>query len=306
MELIENLLGLNWISMLAQTLNSAVPIILAALGGILAERSGVINIALEGIMLIGAYVAYAVGLYATSTIVGLMAGVFAGAIIGAFHAVLSIKYKTDQVISGTVINIFALGITAYLYRQLGLDKSVDTFSQWNIPLLSDIPFIGEIFFQQQPLVYITLILVVAVQIALFRTRWGLRTRAVGEHPRAADTAGIKVRQMRYLNVILSGVLAGLGGAWLIVEAVGSFTPNMTTGRGFMGLAAMVFGNWTPLGAFWACLLFTIPAAIQVKLQLINVPIPYQFLGMMPYILTIIVLVGAMRRSTPPTALGKHY
>ena len=306
MEFLSDLLGLNWVSMLAQTLNTAVPIVLAALGGILAERSGVINSALEGMMLIAAYAAFAIGVVTGSTLLGLCGGIAAGALLAAFHAVISIKYRTDQTISGTVLNIFAVGITAYLYRQFNMTESVETFQQWNIPILSDIPVIGEIFFQQQPLVYFTIILVGVVQLALFRTTWGLRTRAIGEHPRAADTAGIKVNRMRYLNVILSGALAGLGGAWLIVEAVGSFTPGMTTGRGFMGLAAMIFGNWTPIGAFLAALLFTIPGAVQVKLQLINAPIPYQFLGMLPYILTIIVLVGAVRRNKPPAAIGKPY
>lgn len=306
MDFLSQLLDLNWISMLSQTLNTAVPIVLAALGGILAERSGVINIALEGMMLIAAYAAFAIGVVTGSTLLGLCAGIAAGALLAAFHAVISIKYRTDQTISGTVLNIFAVGITAYLYRQFNMTESVETFQQWNIPLLSSIPILGEIFFQQQPLVYFTLLLVVIVQLALFRTTWGLRTRAIGEHPRAADTAGIKVNQMRYLNVILSGALAGLGGAWLIAEAVGSFTPGMTTGRGFMGLAAMIFGNWTPIGSFLAALLFTVPGAIQVKLQLINAPIPYQFLGMLPYILTIIVLVGAVRRNKPPAAIGKPY
>lgn len=305
-EFIKSLLELNWVSMLAQTLSTAVPIVLAALGGIMAERSGVINIALEGIMLFAAYVAFAIGLLADSTLIGLIAGVAFGGLLALFHGVLSIKYKVNQTISGTVMNIFAAGITGYLFRQFPTDKSVSTFTQWNVPVLSQIPVIGEVFFQQQPITYITLLLIVIVHFVLFRTSWGLRTRAIGEHPRAADTVGINVNRMRYINVIISGLLAGLGGAWLIAEGVGSFTPNMTTGRGFMGLAAMIFGSWTPLGAFLASLLFTIPAAIQVKLQLIGVPIPYQFLGMAPYILTIIALASAVRRVSPPSALGKPY
>jgi simple sugar transport system permease protein len=305
-EFIKSLLELNWVSMLAQTLSTAVPIVLAALGGIMAERSGVINIALEGIMLFAAYVAFAIGLLADSTLIGLIAGVAFGGLLALFHGVLSIKYKVNQTISGTVMNIFAAGITGYLFRQFPTDKSVSTFTQWNVPVLSQIPVIGEVFFQQQPITYITLLLIVIVHFVLFRTSWGLRTRAIGEHPRAADTVGVNVNRMRYINVIISGLLAGLGGAWLIAEGVGSFTPNMTTGRGFMGLAAMIFGSWTPLGAFLASLLFTIPAAIQVKLQLIGVPIPYQFLGMAPYILTIIALASAVRRVSPPSALGKPY
>jgi general nucleoside transport system permease protein len=266
----------------------------------------VTNIALEGIMLTSAYVAFGVGILTGSAVIGLVAAVLAGALIAGLHAMLSIKYKTNQVISGTVINIFAVGITGYLYRQFDTNKDLPTFPVVTIPLLADIPVIGEIFFQHQPLVFLMLALVAAVHVVLFRTRWGLRTRAVGEHPRAADTVGINVNRMRYANVILSGVLAGIGGAWLIVEAVGRFTPNMTTGRGFIGLAAMIFGGWSPIGAFFASLLFTLPEAIQVKLQLLGVPIPYQFLTMLPYLLTIVVLAGFGRRNAAPAALGKAY
>jgi simple sugar transport system permease protein len=305
-EFIQGLLQLNWVSMLAATLTSATPIVLAALGGILSERSGVTNIALEGIMLTSAYIAFATGILTGSALVGVLAAVIAGALIAALHALLSIKYKTNQVVSGTVINLFAVGITGYLYRQFDTNQDLSTFPVLAIPGLSQIPVIGEILFQHQPLVYVMLMLVAAVHVLIFRTRWGLRTRAVGEHPRAADTVGINVNRMRYANVILSGVLAGIGGAWLIVEAVGRFSPNMTTGRGFIGLAAMIFGNWSPIGALLASLLFTIPEAIQVKLQLLEVPIPYQFLTMLPYVLTIVVLAGFGRRSTAPAALGKHY
>jgi simple sugar transport system permease protein len=305
-EFLQGLSQINWISMLAATLTSATPIVLAALGGILAERSGVTNIALEGIMLTSAYVAYGAGILLGSTLGGLMVAIAAGALIALLHAVLSIKYRTNQVVSGTVINIFALGITGYLYRQFDSNSDLSTFPTIDIPLLSQIPVFGEIFFQQQPIVFLTLILVAVMHLVLFRTKWGLRTRAVGEHPRAAATVGVDVNRMRYINVILSGVLAGIGGAWLIVEAVGRFTPNMTTGRGFIGLAAMIFGNWTPLGALGASLLFTIPEAIQVKLQLLGVPIPYQFLTMLPYALTILVLTGFGRRSTAPAALGNPY
>jgi general nucleoside transport system permease protein len=305
-DFLQGLAQLNWISMLAATLTSATPIVLAALGGILSERSGVTNIALEGIMLTSAYVAYAAGVLLGSALAGLFAAIMAGALIALLHAVLSIKYRTNQVISGTVINIFAVGITGYLYRQFDSNSDVTTFPTLSIPGLSQIPVIGEIFFQHQPLVFATLMLVLLVHVLLFRTKWGLRTRAVGEHPRAADTVGINVNRMRYINVMLSGVLAGIGGAWLIVEAVGRFTPGMTTGRGFIGLAAMIFGNWSPIGALIASLIFTIPEAIQVKLQLLNVAIPYQFLTMLPYLLTILVLTGFGRRSSAPTALGKPY
>jgi simple sugar transport system permease protein len=306
MDFLTALFQLNWIGLLAATITSATPIILAALGGILSERSGVVNIALEGIMLTSAYVAFGVGILSGSTVVGLLAALVSGALIAGLHALLSIRYRTNQVVSGTVINLFAVGITGYLYRQFDTNSDLSTFPQLAIPGLSSIPVIGEVLFQFQPLVYVMILLVALVQIVLFRTKWGLRTRAVGEHPRAADTVGINVNRMRYANVILGGVLAGLGGAWLVVEAVGRFTPIMTTGRGFIGLAAMIFSNWSPVGSVLAALMFTVPEAIQVKLQLLGVPIPYQFLTMLPYLLTIIVLAGFGRRNTPPAAAGKPY
>jgi len=220
--------------------------------------------------------------------------------------VLCIRFRTDQVISGVVINIFAAGMTGYFYRQFDINADVSTLSDVNIPLLQNIPVLGPIFFQQRILTYVMLALVIVVHIAVFHTAWGLRTRAVGERPRAADTVGIKVNRLRYLNVILSGMLAGLGGAYLTLGSVGRFTPNMTGGRGFIGLAAMIFGNWTPLGALGASLLFTIPDAIAVKLQILGVQIPSQIITLLPYVLTIIVLAGFGRRSRAPEALGKAY
>ncbi len=326
MEFLQQLLGLNWINMLRDTLNSAAPIILAAMAGIISERSGVTNIALEGIMLTAAFVAFATGVIATPyfpapgpldsnytpALIGLLCGALAGGLIAFLHAVLSIRYRTDQVISGTVINILAAGITSYLYRQLDTmkvldtNKSVSTLPVINVPGLQDLPVIGEILFQQQPIVYATLIGVFVLQFLIYRTRWGLRTRAIGEYPRAADTAGVNVNRMRYRNVVISGLVAGIGGAWLVVEAVGTFSPNMTVGRGFYGLAAMIFGNWNPVGAFLASLLFTIPASVGVKLQLLDVKIPYQFVGMLPYVLSILVLAIFMKRNRPPAAIGKPY
>lgn len=299
-------LALDWVSMLQAALRTATPIVLAALGGILAERSGVINIALEGIMLVAAYAGFIVGVLTGSTWMGLAGALVCGALVAALHALLCIRYKTNQVISGVVINIFAAGLTGYFYRQFDINADVTTLSEINIPFLESIPVIGPILFQQRVLTYVMLILVIVVQVALFRTAWGLRTRAIGERPRAADTMGIKVNRMRYLNVILSGVLAGLAGAYLTLGSVGRFTPNMTGGRGFIGLAAMIFGNWTPVGALFASLLFTIPDAIAVKIQILGVQIPSQIVTLLPYVLTIVVLAGFGRRSRAPEALGKPY
>ena len=257
-------------------------------------------------MLVAAYVGYAIGVLTGSVAVGLVAAVLAGGLISALHALLSIKYKTNQVISGTVINIFAAGLTGYFYRAFDTNVDLPTLAELPIPLLSNIPVLGPILFQQKPLTYAMIILAVALQVALFRTVWGLRTRAVGEYPRAADTVGIKVNRLRYLNVILGGMLAGLGGVYLTLGSVGRFTPNITGGRGFIGLAAMIFGGWNPIGALGASLLFTIPDAIAVKLQIINIAIPSQIISLLPYVLTIVVLAGFGRRNNAPAALGQPY
>ena len=305
-EFLQSLLQLDWVSMLGAALRTATPIVLAALGGILSERSGIVNVALEGIMLFAAYVGFAIGVLTSSVAIGLVAGMAAGALIAALHAALSIKYKTDQVISGTVINIFAAGITGYFYRQFDTNVDLPTLAEVPIPILKDIPVLGPILFQQRPLTYLMLVLVVVIYIALFKTKWGLRTRAVGEYPRAADTVGINVNRLRYMNVILSGVLAGLGGVALTLGSVGRFTPNITGGRGFIGLAATIFGGWNPIGALFASLLFTIPEAIVIKLQILNINLPSQIVGMLPYLLTIVVLAGFGRRNNAPAALGKAY
>jgi len=301
MDFFQNLLQLDWVSMLQAALRTATPIVLAALGGILCERSGIINVGLEGVMLVAAYVGYAIGVLTGSVALGLMAAVLAGGLISALHALLSIKYKTNQVISGTVINIFAAGLTGYFYRAFDTNVDLPTLAEIRIPVLADIPVLGPILFQQRPFTYAMIILAVLLQIALFRTVWGLRTRAVGEYPRAADTVGIKVNRLRYLNVILGGMLAGLGGVYLTLGSVGRFTPNITGGRGFIGLAAMIFGGWNPIGALGASLLFTIPDAIAVKLQIINIAIPSQIVSLLPYVLTIVVLAGFGRRNNAPAA-----
>ena len=306
MDFFQHLLQLDWVSMLQAALRTATPIVLAALGGILCERSGIVNVGLEGVMLVAAYVGYAIGVLTGSVPLGLVAAVLAGGLISGLHALLSIKYKTNQVISGTVINIFAAGLTGYFYRAFDMNVDLPTLPELSIPFLSNIPVLGPILFQQKLLTYAMIILAVALQVALFRTVWGLRTRAVGEYPRAADTVGIKVNRLRYLNVILGGMLAGLGGVYLTLGSVGRFTPNITGGRGFIGLAAMIFGGWNPIGALGASLLFTIPDAIAVKLQIINIAIPSQIVSLLPYVLTIVVLAGFGRRNNAPAALGQPY
>ena len=221
---------------------------------------------------------------------------------------MSIRFKTDQIISGTAINILAVGTSGFLRRAYLVNAySVgQTLPIIRIPLLADIPVLGTLFFRSQPIVYTMMILVPLLYIVLFHTPWGLRTRAVGEHPRAADTVGINVFKMRYVNVIVGGCIAGLAGAWFSLETVGSFEDMMTGGKGFIALAAMIFGNWNPIGAFLGALLFGFADALQIKLQILNVPLPYQFLGMAPYVATMIAVGGVIGRTTPPAAVGKAY
>jgi general nucleoside transport system permease protein len=297
------------VGLLAQTLVTATPLVLAALGGILCERSGVVNIALEGIMLTGAFVGFAIALATGNIWIGVLAAVIAGMLIASLHAALSISLFVDQIVSGMVINILAVGITGVFYRTY-IEQSTGigpgTLPHWNIPLLSSIPMLGRIFFQNQFVTYAMLIAVVAVWFLVFRTTWGLRTRACGEHPAAAETAGINVYLVRYVNVIASGALAGLGGAYFSLQQIGNFLPNMTGGRGFIALAAMIFGKWTPIGAFGASQLFAFSDALGSRLQIAGVHVPIQFLGMLPYLVTIVVLAGAMGRAVAPAAVGKPY
>ncbi len=300
----------NLTALLSTTLRMATPLILAALGGMFSERSGVINIALEGIMLIGAFTAMA-GSYFFSPWIGVLAAVIVGMIIAAAHALVSISFRADQIVSGTAINIFAAGITGFLLRLIfgdaGQSPSVQDVGTWKIPFIKDIPVIGGVFGEQIPFVYIALIMVGVSYWILFKTPFGLRIRSVGEHPAAADSVGINVIGMRYIAVIMSGFFAGLAGASLSVGLLDLFVKNMSSGRGFIALAAMIFGRWTPQGAMLAALLFGFADALQMLAQTIGLTfVPRQFLLMAPYILTILALTGVIGRSTPPAADGDPY
>jgi simple sugar transport system permease protein len=301
-------------AVLNSTLRQSTPIILGALAGILCERSGVINIGIEGMMLLSAFLGFLFNVWTGNLFLAVVGTLLAGGLIGALHALMSITLKVDQIISGTVINILAVGFTGYFYQQ-GLTTQ-GKLVPVRIPLLADIPIIGPVLFENPPITYGALILVAVIHLLLFRTRWGLRTRAVGEHPAAADTVGIQVNRMRYINVILGGMLAGLAGGFLTLEAVGSFERNMTNGRGFVSLAVMIFGKWTPLGAWAGALLFGFANGLQTQIQFLQnqLPswlawvgqIPHQFIGLLPYVLTIIVLAGFVGRARPPAAIGKVY
>jgi simple sugar transport system permease protein len=322
-------------------LGLATPIALGALCGVMNERSGVVNIGIEGMMLFSAYVAFMAALLVHQSfpaesgsffgatpalIMGVITAIAAGMLISLLHAWLSISVRADQIISGTIINITALGLTSYLNRLIKPFDSAGTFDSFRPPAgLVNLPGVGwliEMFTAVGPIAMSTIVLVIIVQILLFRSRWGLRTRAVGEHPKAVDTVGISVIRLRYQNVLIGGVFAGLAGAYLTLEATGSFQNNMTAGRGFIALAAMIFGRWTPLGAFGGALLFMGSQALGVAIRLAPpagelgtflaglqqaYPSMYNnFFTGLPYLLTIIVLAGVVGRSVPPAADGIPY
>ncbi|RME70259.1 MAG: ABC transporter permease [Chloroflexi bacterium] len=341
--------SMNLLGMISASLLRATPIAFGALSGIMCERAGVINIAIEGMMLSGAMVAVVVASIFRNydavnavtqaplfpgwivsigqtldkvniseampwyLLLGLFAGMLTGGILAAFHAWLSITFKVDQIVSGTVINIFSVGITSFMSQRflqpIPALNSGGTFKTMPVPLLSHIPIIGPLLFENRLIIYILFVLVIAIHIMLFYTRWGLRTIAVGEHPEAADTLGINVFKMRYINVIIGGLIAGIGGAYFTIGSVGRFDEVLTAGKGFIGLAAMIFGKWTPLGAFGASLIFGFADALQVKMQglgIQQVPIPSEFLLMAPYIVTMVVLAGVIGQAIPPAADGKPY
>jgi len=296
------------VSLLAATLRISPPIALASIGGAYSERSGIINIGLEGMILIGAFIGVVATHYVGNPWIGVLAAITAGGVFGLLHAVLCIRFKANQVVSGVGVNILALGLSTLLLQVIwgnrGASDSVPGIPPITLPLISDIPVIGDIVGRQNPLVYIMLVLVAISWIVMFKTPFGLRVRAVGENPEAADTVGIHVHKIQYICVTLSGMLSGLGGAYLSLGWLNLFSQNMSAGRGFMALAANIFGKWNPAGAFGASLLFSFTDALQIKLQ--GVGIPIQFIQMIPYILTILVLAGAVKRAVPPAAIGKHY
>ena len=292
------------IAVLARTIRESTPLILGALCGLLGERSGVVNIGIEGQMLIAAFIAFLANVYTGNLVLAIIIGALAGALLGAFLAFMAVTLKMDQIIGGTIINILAVGLTGYFYVA-GLTTR-GKLQPISLGPLADIPLVGPVLFKNPPITYLAIILVFVVHYVLFYTRWGLRTRAVGEHPSAADTVGINVYKVRYINVILGGAIAGLGGAYLTLEGVGSFERMMTNGRGFLALAILIFGKWTPFGAWGAALLFGLTYALQTQLQFMGLNLPPQFIGSMPYILTIFVLAGFVGRSRAPAAAGVPY
>ncbi|MEP6479135.1 MAG: ABC transporter permease [Rhodoglobus sp.] len=296
--------------LLIGTIGLSSPLIFGALGGVISERVGVVNVAIEGQLLGGAFAASVIGSLTHSPIVGLLGAMLAGVLVSFVLAAFSIKYIVDQVIVGVVLNVLVTGLTSFFYSKVlvpnaELLNSPPKFERINIPFLSEIPILGPALFRQTIVVYIMYVAVALVWFGLFKTRWGLRLRAVGEHPQAADTVGIKVNRTRFWNVSLAGAIAGLGGAFFI-SAVGSFTKEMTNGAGFIALAAVIFGRWDPIRATFAALLFGFATALQSVLGIIGSPVPSEFMLMLPYIVTIFAVAGLVGQVRGPAASGKPY
>ncbi len=299
----------SFTGMLQATVVRAVPIALAAMAGILCERVAVINIGIEGMLLAGAFAGALFGSI-FGNFFGLILAVLVGGFFGFILAALVVTFRVDQIIAGVAINIFVLGITSFLTSHLLKSNpelnDAPVFKSINLPVLSDIPVLGPVLFKQNIFVYFSIFIVIISTYYLFKTAYGLRARAVGEHPKAAETLGISVLKTRFHHVIMGGMIAGFGGAWFTLGSVGRFDEGMTGGRGFIGLAAMIFGRWHPVGALFAALIFGFADSLQQKLAILRTPIPSEFLAMAPYLVTIIVVAGIVGNAKPPQAIGQAY
>ena len=296
---------------LAGALSLSVPLVYGALAGVIGERGGVVNIAIEGQLLLGAFTAVLLSSITRNPFVGLIGAIIGGVLVAFVLAAFAIRYLVDQIIVGVVLNVLVSGLTGFLYGALlapneaALNNAV-TFPRWKIPLLGDIPVIGPVFFNQTFIVYLMYVVVAIVAWGLYRTRWGLRLRSVGEHPQAADTVGIKVNPTRFWNVLLAGGIAGIGGAYFTLVSVPQFTKDMTAGLGFIALAAVIFGGWDPIKATLAALLFGFATSLQNLLSVLNTPIPSEFMLMLPYVVTILAVAGFAGKITAPAADGSPY
>ncbi|MEO9239619.1 MAG: ABC transporter permease, partial [Jatrophihabitantaceae bacterium] len=308
-----NVNGINVVNLLQGSLFLAIPLTFGSLAGVIGERAGVVNVAIEGQLLLGAFTAALVATVSGSIWFGALGGMIAGLLIAAALAALAIRYLVDQVIIGVVLNVFALGITSFLFNKL-LSPQATQFNEpgyfraFKIPLLGDIPIIGPVFFDGTIFLYLVYVLVAAVHFGLFHTRWGLRVRAVGEHPKAADTVGINVNRTRFRAVLLAGAIAGLGGVFLVMGAgsAGTFALNMSNGKGFIALAAVIFGRWRPFGAVLAALLFGFADQLQSLLSQAGAPVDSNLLLTLPYVVTLLAVAGFIGRVQPPAADGQPY
>ena len=298
-------------TLLAGSLALAVPLIFGSLSGALSERVGIINIAIEGQLLAGAFTSALVASVTDSVLIGILAAMIAGSLVAAILAVFSIKYLVDQIITGVVINVLIIGLTSFLFSTLLADNisilnQPPRFERISIPLLSQIPIAGPVLFNQTLIVYLMYLAVAGVFLALFKTRWGLRLRSVGEYPKASDTVGINVFRTRYMSVMIGGALAGLGGSFFTLGQVGAFGKEMTNGAGYIALAALIFGRWNPIYAAMAALLFGFALNLQYALQIVGSPLPSEFLLMLPYVLTVVAVAGLVGKVRGPAAAGKPY
>ena len=296
-------------TILSSTWRLATPLIFASIGEVFTERSGVLNIGLEGIMLFGSFTGFAIASFSGNRDLGLLAGVLIGILLGLLFAFFVVTIRANQIVVGAALNMFGLGMTGFLYRALFTTTvhGVNAYPPIEIPFLSTIPVIGEVLFKHNILVYSTVALVIVATFLLYRTSFGLSVRSIGEHPKAADTAGINVYAIRYTSCIIGGGLTALGGAYLTIAHTNQFVENITSGRGFIALAVVVFGRWNPWGAFWASLLFGVFYAIQLQMQaMTNAFMPYQIWQVLPYLATLVVLVSLRGHSSAPKALGEPY
>ncbi|MDX1417085.1 MAG: ABC transporter permease [Candidatus Promineifilaceae bacterium] len=296
-------------SLLAATWRMATPLIYASVGEVFTERTGVLNIGLEGIMLIGSFTAFAAVLYTDNLLIGIGATILVGIVAGLIFAIFTVTIKANQIVVGVAFNLLGLGMTGFLFRTLfvGTQNAVRTVPVLNIPAISDLPFLGEAFFRQNWMVYATLILIPLASFVLYKMAFGLSVRSVGEHPKAADTVGISVPHIRYMGVIIGATLTAIAGAYLTIAHTNQFVEGITSGRGFIALAVVVFGRWTPKGAFWASILFGFFFALGLRLQAVaDLAIPYQAFQVLPYVATIVVLLTLRGRTHAPKALAVPY
>lgn len=301
-------------NLLAATIRLSTPITLAAIGATICERSGIVNIAMEGIMIVGAFFAAVITLTTGSPWLGLLAGVLFGGVYSLLHAFATVTLHLDHVVSGAVLNVLAFGITRFLMVIIighpgttpAVPQGLGAF-RWAIPGLSRIPIIGRALFNQTPIIYMSFILIAVLTWFLFRSKTGLHVRAAGEHPLALETIGVSVYRTRYLGVLVSGLLSGMAGAYLSIEANVSFTEGMSAGKGFIALAAMISGGWHPVGAFLAALFFGFADALQVRFQVLRVVnLPEELFIIFPYLVTVVAVAGLVRRSRPPKAVGRDF
>lgn len=289
---------------------AATPLLLAALGGLISELSGVLNMALESMMLIGAFVAYAVSDYFGNPWLGLFAAALAGMLVGLIHAIFTVSLRSNQIISAVALNLFAVAATALSFRVLYVKKafvSAPGFNDLDIPVLSNLPYIGKAFFQHNIIIYLALLLIPVIWFIIYKTSWGLTLRSVGEHPMASSTMGINVNRVRYIAVLLSGAIVGISGSALVcASGINAFQENLSAGRGFIAFAAVVFGRYNPIGIFLGTILFGLGDAFQIRLQTYGVQVPYQLLLMLPYVITLIALVAFMRNARGPAASGTPF